>query len=310
MSALSSGLSESFERFKKSILRFPVSFLLVFLLDIALMRMSIADPANACFVTIIIGLITVFGFVWLGVNEPKKLIVLVTVVFLSIGPVYAVMLADSLYDIQYPDTLDAERYGLSEVDVNPYIGDFGTDSFNFSAKIPGYANDTDVKLKIMDGRNLFTVYYEGNMTRMNGTNETIFYSNVELEHGTYCFRVIVYKHQEVVEGTDSFYYYGPQNMEKSDFILISLPYALAGVFLQISGLSYILVGMYWWTRVARGKRKEMVTVRKSGEGTKCPICEHPIPYGTKTCPYCNAELEYEEKSTEKPVAEEKSEKKE
>jgi len=84
-------------------------------------------------------------------------------------------------------------------------------------------------------------------------------------------------------------------MEKQDFVIFSLKYSVIHIFLQIGSLTYILIGMYWWTRVASERKREALTVRKEeGNMIECPVCEHKIPFGTKTCPYCSAELRYEE----------------
>jgi len=42
------------------------------------------------------------------------------------------------------------------------------------------------------------------MERYNGTNETIFYSVVELDRGTYVFSVYVYENGEMVNGSGLF----------------------------------------------------------------------------------------------------------
>ena len=288
---------EAFQRFKESKLNLPVAFLIVLLLDIVLLWASVNSPADACLAGILISLISVFGFVWLGVKEPKKVLISMTVVFLILSPVYATMYTDALYSLDYPMDTDPVNFGISQVDVRPYVGSASTQSFNFTATVPGNASDTYVRLKVMGARDIESTYYDSNMSRINGSGSTMFYSNVELGPGTYVFRLVVYRNGSLVNGTDQIYYFGPQNLEKSEFFTLFIPYSFITIFLQTGGLAYILAGMYWWTRIARGKKKEALTVRKEeGEMAKCPVCEHKIPYGTRTCPYCGAELEYDEEN--------------
>ena len=297
-----------FERIKKGRIKYPLSFALVFLLDAALLKISVVSPGDACMAFILIGLVSLFGFVWMGVNEPKKLFVLVSVLFLTLSPIYTIVSADAMYEVQYPDHLDPDQYTVSEIGVSPYVGSAERQEFNFTAVIHGPANDTNVYLNIMDGRNLDMLHPKIEMDRYNDTasNRTIFYVNYELEPGTYTFNMTVYQNGEKANGPDTFYYYGPQNLEEGSFILTALPYMTASLFMNISGLTYILVGMYWWTLIARNKRKGAMTIAKPTEGNtiKCPVCEQALPYGTETCPYCGAEIEYEEASPDENKAEE------
>ncbi|GEM_PF-3232979 len=313
MSIPSSRFTKAFERFKKSRFNMPVAFVMVFLLDIALLWISIYSSTDACMARILMSLITLFGFVWLGVNDPKKLMILATAIFLAIVPIHAVMYADALCSLEYPDHMDPDKYVMSEVNVEPYLGNGEMRYFNFTAVVPGNAENVSIELKVMDGTYAGKIYYDENMTRYNGTNETVFYSNVELGPGTYVFSVYAYENGKIVNDTGLYYFYGPQNLERNDFIITVLPYSLIKIFLEIGGLTYILVGMYWWTRIASRKRKEALTVTKEeGEMIKCPVCEHRIPYGTRTCPYCNAELEYDEEQEgkgEKESVEDKIEEK-
>jgi hypothetical protein len=199
-----------FETIKKSSMRYPLSFTLVFLLDAALLKISVVSPGDACMAFILIGLVSLFGFVWLGVNEPKKLFVLVSFLFLTLSPVYAMVSADAMYDVQYPDHLDPEQYTISEIGVSPYVGSAERQEFNFTAVIPGPANDTSVYLNIMDARNLDMLHSKIEMQRHNDTanNRTVFYVNYELGPGTYTFNMTVYQNGEKVNGPDAFYYYG------------------------------------------------------------------------------------------------------
>ena len=290
---------EAFRRFKESKWNLPVAFITVLLLDIALLWASVNSPTDACLAGILISVISVFGFVWLGVKDPKRVLISVTVVFLVLSPIYANMYTDALYSLEYPMDMDSDRFEISQVDVRPYVGSASTQNFNFTATVPGNATNISLVLKVLTARGMNEVY-GGNMSRMNATDGSIFYSNISLDAGSYVFRVVVYENGDLVDGTDMIYYYGPENMEKGDFFSMYIPYAFVTVFLQIGGLSYILAGMYWWTRIARGRRREAVTVRKNEEeGTQCPICEQRIPYGTKTCPYCGAELEYDAEDEKK-----------
>ena len=276
-------------------LNMPLAFALVLLTNLGLIWISVNSPQDACMAGILMGVISFFGFVWLGIKEPKKLAILATVIFLIMVPAYSVMYTDALYSVQYPDSIDSEHYVVSEVNVEPYIGGNSRQSFNFSAVVPGQASNITIRLKVMSGIDMNKQYYEGWMERYNGTNETTFYSEVQLDRGTYIFSIYVYNNSKLVNNTGSFFFFGPQNIEKNSFMLVSLPYSALHIFLQIGGLTYILIGMYWWTKVARRQKKEALTVRKEeGEYIKCPVCERPIPYGTRTCPYCGAELEYDE----------------
>ena len=292
--------SKVVEKARKMHLLIPLAFLMVFLGDIALMYLSFLAPSQACLVVILIGLVSAFGFIWMEIKEPKKLLVLVTLVFLLAAPVYSFMYTDSLYSMEYPMDVDYSNYPIKTVGVSPYTGNGGASYFNFTASVPGNMSHMYAKLRIMDEITLDTVKTV-NMSSYFSENNTVFYSNTELGQGRYAFQFLLYNNSEKMNGTDMAYFFGPQNMDKTSFAIQFIPYSLVIIFVNISGFSYILIGLYWWTRWAKKEKRKAVTVRKDEEGTKCPICGNRIPEGTKTCPYCGAELEY---SDGKPDAEE------
>jgi len=158
MNIPSSGPKGSFESFKKSRFSMPVAFVMVLVLDMLLLWISVNSPEDACLAGILVGMISIFGFVWLGVNQPRKLAILATVIFLIMVPAYSVMYADALYSVQYPDTIDPDYYVVSEVSVDPYVGSASTQEFNFTAVVPGNATNISIDLKVMSGTNLGTLY--------------------------------------------------------------------------------------------------------------------------------------------------------
>ncbi len=285
--------SKVVEKARKRHLLIPLAFSMVFLVDIALLYLSFRAPSQACLVAILIGLVSAFGFIWMEIKEPKKLLVLLTLLFLLVAPVYSFMYTDSLYSIEYPMDVNYSNYPIKTVGVSPYTGTGEPAYFNFTASVPGDMSHMSGQLRIMDEISHSTVKTV-NMSSYVQENKTIFYSNIELNRGRYAFQFLLYNNSEKMNGTDLAYFFGPQNMDKPSFAVQFIPYSIVIIFFNISGFSYILIGLYWWTRWAKKEKKKAVTVSSGEDGMKCPICGNRIPEGTKTCPYCGAELEYQE----------------
>ncbi len=298
---MASSPKELLESFKKSRLNTPAVFIIVFVVDTVLLWMSANSWTDTCLIGILMGLFTIFGFTWLGVEEPKKILILITVMFVLLSPVFSFMHVEVVYDQEYPLQIPGNDSVISSVSVDPYIGNSEKQSFNFTAVVKGSASNISINLTVIDGLNgRVAAHAQMKKAAFNSTeNTTLFYSNVVLDVGNYAFIMDPY-YNDTGKKLASFYYpfRGPQNAEKSEMFVRAMPYSFAAIFLQIGGLSYILAGMYWWTRVARDKKREVITVRKEeGQTMKCPVCEHSIPDGTETCPYCGAEIQYEEAGT-------------
>ncbi len=289
---------------KKKGLLLPMAFLAVLLIDLLILYGTIQSPQNFCLGVVGIGIITPFAFIWFRIKNPKLLFALITGIFLVVAPMFSVMAAEYIYSAE--PRLFSDNDAMKDGRTEPYTWNGETRTFNFTVLASSeyldmaHYNDT-VYLNISDPNGNVSNYtmYQGENTA-DGYIE--FYRPVELEKGVYSFYFSIKKSNNTsTDWTYTVWSYGPLNLEKTEHILSTMPYAFLATFMYFGFLSYIITGMYWWTQIARKKKKDMVTVRKDagdGDGLKCPVCGNRIDEGIETCPYCGAELEYEEDEEE------------
>ena len=281
----------------------PTAFLVAFLMDILFLYGLIYSPENSCLAIIGIGALTPFVFIWFRITDAKKLFVYITVLFLIFAPVYAALFSQAVYDSN--PMLESSNGSLRNGTVTPHTWNGGIHSFNFTVDVsPQYVSNASYN---------YTVYV--NITDSNTgkwINESMndhgneYYKVLNLSKGVYYFYFLIKK-----EGPNATYwnytdrYSGAVpammiNMDLGEVVMNVLPMAFGATFLNLALLSYILLGMYWWTQIAKQKKKEMVTVRKSeeGESVRCPVCGNKIPKGAEKCPYCGAELIYDKEQEE------------
>ncbi len=284
----------------------PVAFLAVLLIDIVIFYGTLLSPQSFCFGLVGIGILTPYGLILFRITNPKKLLILVTVLFLILAPLFTVMSVENVYSNE--PVLYSSDSTLKQGTVDPYIGNGENSSFDFTVLISS---------KYLEKENTsFNVYL--NITDMNGKKSQYnmslikngtyleYQKTLDLDKGVYTFFFALksknatatsWKNTTLYDGVLN----GVLNVEKGDFIIASLPMMYMATFMYFGFLSYIIVGMYWWTRIAKERKRRMVTVKKeegSSGGLKCPVCGNPISEGTETCPYCGAELEHEEDEEE------------
>ncbi len=287
----------------------PMAFFVVLLIDLVILYGIIQSPQNFCLGVVGIGIITPFAFIWFRIRKPKILFALITAVFLVVAPMFSVMAAEYIYSAE--PRLFSDSDAMKDGKIDPYTWNGETRIFNFTVLASSeylnisHYNDT-VYLNLSDPNgnvSNYTMSATGSMD--DGYIE--FYRPVELEKGVYSFYFSIKKSNNTsTEWVYTLWSYGPLNLEKSEHILSTMPYAFLATFMYFGFLSYIITGMYWWTQIAKKKKKEMVTVRKdavhNGEGLKCPVCGNGISEDVETCPYCGAELEYEENEEDNGTA--------
>ncbi len=277
---------------KKKIL-IPTAFAVVVVIDIFLLYSMIYYPENSCLAVMGVGALTPFIFIWFKITNIKKLLILTTVVFLILSPVLAGMATEKLYSGN--PILYSKDEIMKEGKVIPYIGNGEEMSFNFSVVV-SLSNATPYL-------NLTDMYGNKHHYPMNTTDNITYYRELNLDKGVYAFYFSIKTSNTNNTSTEWIYTlwdYGPLNMEKGDYFVQTLLPAFLATFIYFGLLSYILIGMYWWTQVAKEKKRRMVTVKRTEEGESpvCPICGNKIPTGIEKCPYCGAELEYESEAEE------------
>lgn len=293
----------------------PVAFLTVLLIDIAIFYALLLSSQSFCLALIGIGVLTPYGLIFFRIKEPKKLLILTTILFLILGAVFTVMSVENLYSKE--PVLYSSDGTMKEGTVEPYIGSGSNSSFDFSVMVSSEYlkkenTSSTVYLNITDENGKESHYIMSNISTVENGAYVKYGRTLNLGKGVYSFFFSVkqentssvsWKKTDRNDGT----FNGVLNIQKDEYILSSLPTMYLATFMYFGFLSYILIGMYWWTRIAKEKKRRMVTVRKGedGEGLKCPVCGNRIDEDTKTCPYCGAELEHEEdEKVEKDESEE------
>ncbi len=291
----------------------PSALSVAFLIDLLIIYGMVASPENSCFGSIAIGILTPLTFLWFKIDRPKDMLIYMTVVFLILSPVAAVIYAGEAYS---SDPVVYSHDGLlKDGKVSPHVWNGNAHEFNFTVEL---SRDK------MKKNYTYTVYVNiTNPDTKETINETmnksgdIYYREIRLEKGLYFFYYIVKannSNESAWNITNMYSGIWPAaiNMDRGELTMKLLPITFGGVFLNSAFLSYIIVGMYWWTRIAKERKRRMVTVKKPeiGEELKCPICGNRIAPGTKTCPYCGAELEYEEENGDEEKDDEAGENKE
>ena len=270
------------------------AFALVVIIDVLLLYAMIYYPENSCLAVIGIGVLTPFVFIWFKMKNIKNLFILTTVVFLILSPILAGIVTEKLYSGN--PILYSRDNIMNDGKVIPYIGNGENRTFNFRVVVSSNSNAT-VYLNLTD------MYGGEHYYPMNTTDNITYYRELNLDKGVYAFYFSIKTSNTNNTSTEwkyTFWNYGPLNMEEGDYFIQSLLPAFLATFIYFGLLSYILLGMYWWTQIAKQKKKEMVTVKKPEEGdsVRCPVCGNKIPKGAEKCPYCGAELIYDKEQEE------------